>query len=305
MLAKSVSPPPSGGMMRWCRMLAIGGIAAHDWSVCHTSPETRLELASKCWRRASGYFSSGFDAVPSPPTWMCSSPKYWAKRRCISRSIGCSRKKTTPCFASASLMPFTCSGVSGFVRSTLPTSAPTCGERGVTVRVAKRSILKAEDALRVAVEDLLHHFVLVAELLPLAQDPLVRHARIVAAEHDLVLQPAAHVDLEVPREVFRRPARHLPVDVALVQRDGGGLVDPGPAGMRHDDLQLGEIGGQPVDRRRMRMPDDRAVPAGHAGAHAGGADVDHHRRAERGNLLEHRARARIVHREVLHDRMEV
>jgi hypothetical protein len=53
-------------------MLAIGGMAAQDWSVCHTSPETRLEFASKCWRRASGYCASGFDAVPSPPTWMCS-----------------------------------------------------------------------------------------------------------------------------------------------------------------------------------------------------------------------------------------
>jgi hypothetical protein len=32
-------------------MLAIGGIAAHDWSVCHTSPETRFELRSKCCTR--------------------------------------------------------------------------------------------------------------------------------------------------------------------------------------------------------------------------------------------------------------
>src|SRR5205823_13483467 len=88
---------------------------------------------------------------------------------------------------------------------------------------------EAEDALGVAVEDLLHHFVLVAELPPLPQDPLVRHARIVAAEHDLVLQAAAHVDLEVAGKVFRRPAGHLPVDVALVQRHCGGLLDPRPA----------------------------------------------------------------------------
>ena len=37
-------------------------------------------------------------------------------------------------------------------------------------------------------EDLLHHGVGVAELLPLLEDALVRHARVIAAEHDLVLQ---------------------------------------------------------------------------------------------------------------------
>src|SRR5947208_10347191 len=57
--------------------------------------------------------------------------------------------------------------------------------------------LEPEDALGVLVEDLFHHLVRIAKLVPLAQDALVGHARIVAAEHDLVLQPAAHVDLWV------------------------------------------------------------------------------------------------------------
>ncbi len=69
----------------------------------------------------------------------------------------------------------------------------------------------------------------VAELAPLLEDALVGHARIVAAEHDLVLQARAHVDLEVAGKVLRRPAGHLPVDVALVQRDRRRLVDPRPA----------------------------------------------------------------------------
>ena len=47
------------------------------------------------------------------------------------------------------------------------------------------------------------------------------------------------------------------------------------------------------------------MAAGHAGAHAGRADVDHHRGAERIDLLEQRVVAPVVHREVLHDRVEV
>src|SRR4051812_14056669 len=101
---------------------------------------------------------------------------------------------------------------------------------------AARSALETEDALGIAVEDLLHYLVLIAELLPLPEDPFIRHARVVAAEHDLVLEAAADVDLEVAGKILRRPARHFPVDVALVQRDRGGLLDPRPARMRHDDL---------------------------------------------------------------------
>ena len=69
------------------------------------------------------------------------------------------------------------------------------GAASVGDRAGARRVLEAEDALGVLVEDLLHHLVGVAELLPLFEEPLVRHARIVAAEHDLVLQPAAHIDL--------------------------------------------------------------------------------------------------------------
>src|SRR3954468_24839400 len=64
---------------------------------------------------------------------MWSSPKYIAKRRCISRSIGWSWKKMTPCLPSASFSSPTWPLVSGRVRSMLPISAPTCGESGFTV----------------------------------------------------------------------------------------------------------------------------------------------------------------------------
>jgi hypothetical protein len=61
-----------------------------------------------------------------------------------------------------------------------------------------------------------------------------------------------------------------------VQRDGGGLVDPRPARVRHDDLQVREVRREVVDRRRVRVADPGAHAARHARAHAGGADVDHH-----------------------------
>src|SRR5256885_13217254 len=50
--------------------------------------------------------------------------------------------------------------------------------------------------------------------------------------------------LEAFREIFRRPARELPEDVALVERDRRHLVDPRPAGMGGDDGQRRKIGGR-------------------------------------------------------------
>jgi hypothetical protein len=164
---------------------------------------------------------------------------------------------------------------------------------------------QTEHALGVAVEDRVHDLVGEAEVGPLPQDPLVRHARVVAAEHDLVAQPAADVGTQLRREVLRRPARHLPEHVALVQGHGGHDVDPRPAGVRGDDRQVGEGRGEPVDRDRVGVLDQRAHPAGHPGAHAGGADVDHHRHTEARDRLEQRAQRRVVDAEVPHDRVEV
>src|SRR5262245_65998478 len=110
----------------------------------------------------------------------------------------------------------------------MPLAAPV-----TSAALVDMALLESEHALGVAVEDLLHHLVLVAELLPLREDARIGHARIVAAEHDLVLQPPAHVDLEVARKILRRPARHLPVDVALVLRHRGALVYPWPGWVPH------------------------------------------------------------------------
>lgn len=45
-------------------------------------------------------------------------------------------------------------------------------------------------------EGSLHDLVLITERCPLGEDADLGNARIVAGEHDLVLQPTAHVDLE-------------------------------------------------------------------------------------------------------------
>src|SRR5579883_1439608 len=92
--------------------------------------------------------------------------------------------------------------------SSLPISLLSAAGRGADSQ--------AEDALGVGVEHLFQDGVRVAQLAPLAEQPLVGKARVVAAEHDLVLQPATNIALERLGEVLRRPARQLPVHVALV-----------------------------------------------------------------------------------------
>ena len=49
-------------------------------------------------------------------------------------------------------------------------------------------IWKIQHALGVPAEDALLDFIRVAEFIPFSQQPLVRHARVVAAEKNFVLQ---------------------------------------------------------------------------------------------------------------------
>src|SRR6516165_7309519 len=50
--------------------------------------------------------------------------------------------------------------------------------------------LQAEDAFRVGVEDEVHDRLIVTEFVPFPQDAVVGQAQVVAAEHDLLAQPA-------------------------------------------------------------------------------------------------------------------
>src|SRR5688500_7964054 len=75
------------------------------------------------------------------------------------------------------------------------------------------STSEAEDAFGVAVVEFFQERIGEAELVPFLEQARVGDARIIAAEHHLVLEPAAHVADERGRQIFRRPARHLPIDI--------------------------------------------------------------------------------------------
>src|SRR5262245_28857656 len=154
-------------------------------------------------------------------------------------------------------------------------------------------------------EDLLHYGIGIAELLPFPEYAVIGQAWIVAPEHDFVLEPGAHVDLELRRKVLRRPARHLPVDVAFMQRHGRRLIHPRPPRMGHDDREIREVGCEIVYRSGMCVPDSRAHAAWPASAHSGRPHIDHHRSFQLVDYFEQRIVTPVVHRKVLHDGMEV
>src|SRR2546423_11941520 len=91
-----------------------------------------------------------------------------------------------------------------------------------------------------------------------------------------------------------------------MQADHQHLVGPRPSGMRGDDLELGEVGGEVVERGQgPRHVEPPAEAPRRARAHAGRADVDEHGYAELRDLLEEWTQFRVVDREVAADRMEV
>src|SRR5579884_2753569 len=184
--------------------------------------------------------------------------------------------------------------------SSRPRSARTAG----ALRVIGKP-LQGQDPLGILMKDLFLDFVAVTELIPLPQDALIGHARVVASEHDLVLQPPTRVALDRVGEVLGRPAGQLPIDVALVQGNGDRLLNPGPARMGHHDLEVGKIGRQAIDVLRMRVPDDGPHATRQPRAHAGGPDVDHHRRTELVDDLPQRVKLALADREVAHYGMEV
>src|SRR5487761_1363216 len=65
--------------------------------------------------------------------------------------------------------------------------------RRTSSALAMNQTLQAEHSFRVGVEDQVHHGLVVPELIPFPQDAVVRQARMVAAEHDLLPQPAPDV----------------------------------------------------------------------------------------------------------------
>ena len=63
---------------------------------------------------------------------------------------------------------------------------------------------------------------------PILEKALVRQRRIIGAEHELVLQPAANLFFERVAEIFRRPARKLVKYVRFVDQNGNHFLLPRP-----------------------------------------------------------------------------
>src|SRR5882672_3522890 len=120
-------------------------------------------------------------------------------------------------------------------------AASMAKSKGSCIRCSLLGVSQLQDPFGVAVIEFFPERVRETELVPLLEQPLVRDARIVTAEHHLVLQPSAHVAHKRLRQISRRPARHLPIDIALVQRDRGGFFDPRVSRMRHDNGERGKI----------------------------------------------------------------
>ena len=83
------------------------------------------------------------------------------------------------------------------------------------------------------------------------------------------------------------------------------LIGPRPTRVRRNDIQIRKIGGELIDRRRVRVADHRAQTAGHAGAHARSADIDHHRHFERIDSFPQRIEPPLIDGEMAHDWMKV
>ena len=90
-----------------------------------------------------------------------------------------------------------------------------------------------------------------------------------------------------------------------MRRDRERLVLPRHRGVGHDDLQVGEVGGDRVEQHRVRQAEPEAAAAGQARADAGLAGVEERRHA---GILDRRVErvVRLVARvEALHGGVEL
>src|SRR6266446_7596489 len=105
-------------------------------------------------------------------------------------------------------------------------AASMAKSRGSCIRCFPLGLSQLQNPFGVAVVEFLAKRVGEAKLVPFLEQALVGDAWVIAAEHHLVLQAAAHIPDQGLRQISRRPARHLPKDIALVQRDRSCFFDP-------------------------------------------------------------------------------
>src|SRR5581483_12280682 len=103
--------------------------------------------------------------------------------------------RTAPPRSRRSRRPSACAPASWWLSPDFVVLPGECNTRSDPRRTFPGRPLQAEHPLGVPVKNLLHHGVGIAELAPFLQDARVRQAGVIAPEHDLVLEPCAHVDL--------------------------------------------------------------------------------------------------------------
>src|SRR6478735_4805932 len=109
-----------------------------------------------------------------------------------------------------------------------------------------------EQRFSVLIKNAFENRFIVAERLPVGDQPLVLQQRIISAEHDTVLQPIADLALQGVRIELGRPSVHLRPHIRLVQHDGDHLVLPWPCRTRRNDLEVRILNRELIDIARVR-----------------------------------------------------
>src|SRR5262245_52048363 len=165
--------------------------------------------------------------------------------------------------------------------------------------------LQPQQLRRILLEDQRAHLGSDVDLLEVRHPAVGRERRIVGAEQHLLAQQRVGVMHQNRREVFRRPAGEVDVDVGLVLTDRERLLLPGERGVRDDDLHLGKIDRNVVDVHRIGIFQADAPAPRHARADPGLAAVKERDRALRGDRLVEHIRAVVVGIEALGRGMEL
>jgi hypothetical protein len=127
----------------------------------------------------------------------------------------------------------------------------------------------------------------------------------VGPEQDfLLLHRVAVLDQDL-REVLRRPAGEIDVDIRLVVGDRKRLFLPGERGVREDDGHIGKIDGNIIEIHGVRIFQPHVVAGSHARSHARLPGVEQRRLAGLRDRLVERIRQSVVGKKALHRRVEL
>src|SRR5215471_9838243 len=314
---------PPGRTRRWPRCSTSG------WP---TAPSPCTTWRSRWSAAPSPGLTSPKPAGPAwtPAPWTCCSTATsrcgrWARPRPVpcprccrwpTSSTRCPRSSTSPAWwprprwrisPTTPTSPGTPGGSPG-------RTAPRCSitsaagsrpaDRCAPPRSAAGGWQQAQQPRRVLLEDLRSYLVLDRQLGEVGEPAIRGEQREVRPEQDLVLQQGVGVLDELRREVLRRPARQVDVDLRLVGGDTERLVLPGEGRMRQDDLHPGEADRHVVDVQRVGVLQADPAAAGHTGADAGLAGVEQRDRPEFLDRLVQAVRHPVVGVEPLDVRME-